>query len=122
MAEKEKLKYGGYVNYPLAPKDVKMIEKLLPMYAGADELLAGVIALCTKGWGLKLEPNEENDGWRVVAYNLDRLTPDDDHVYYVSGESSSLHKAICVIIHKLDQLPRDNFPGFVASKPKGEYR
>ena len=123
MSEKrETLKYGGYLTYPLAPKDIKLIHDLEKHIVTPEDVLNAVVDLARQGFGLRFEPNEDQNGFKIVAYNLYRVTPDDDHVYYVSGESTSLHKAVCVIVHKLNQLKREDFSKFVSSPLRGEYR
>jgi len=118
----ETLKYGGYVNFPLAPADIKKIRSLEAQYVTPEDLLNGAVNLVRSGWGLKFTPGEESDGFKIVAFNLDRVTPDDEHSYYISGESSTFQKALCVIMYKIDSIPKADFPKWVSSKPRGEYR
>lgn len=118
----EKLVYGGYVNYPLAPKDVKNVQKYVDQYSTPDDLLALLLHLCTERWGCKIEGNSEAGQWKAVIYNRVSLTEGDNHAYYISGESDTLLKALVVVRYKLDTLPLNNLSSWVSTKSKSEFR
>lgn len=122
MAIDEKLVYGGYVNFPLPPKDIKGIEKLVAQYVTADDLFSLQNGLCEDGWGFKVEHDLRDSVWKVVVYNLLPTRDGDNHAYYISGESDTLIKAFCVVRYKVDSLKGLDLSTWVSTKPKGEYR
>jgi len=83
----EKLVYGGYVNFPLPPKDIKGIEKLRDQYTTFDDLFSLENGLCEDGYGFKVEHDLEEGVWKVVAYNMFSLREGDNHAYYISRGS-----------------------------------
>jgi len=118
----EKLVYGGYVSFPLAPKDIKAVKALCDQYTTPDDLMSMVMSFGIGSWGLKVEPLQETEGWKAVAYNLVQLNDADNHAYYVSGESDTLLKALCVVKYKLEQIPHNDFSKWVSAPLKGEFR
>jgi len=122
MAQREQVVYGGYVQYPLAPKDIKNITAMLPDFAGAETLFEAFLPLFQSEMGVKIEPSEGLDGFKVVLYNLTRYPDDDNHAYYISGESDSLAKAFVVALYKFQQCSKEGMSKWVSTKPKGEFR
>jgi hypothetical protein len=118
----EKLVYGGYVNFPLPPKDIKGIEKLRDQYTTFDDLFSLINGLCEESWGFKVEHDLRDNVWKVVIYNLLPLREGDGHAYYISGESDTLIKAFCVVRYKADALSGQDLSTWVSNKPKGEFR
>jgi hypothetical protein len=123
MPPVEKLVYGGYVNYPLAPKDIKQVKQLQEAYSTPEELLGLILWFASENFGLKIEPMSEPIGnWKVVIYNLSPVKDGDNHSYYISGESDALVKALCVVRHKLSSLVKAELSSWVAAPQKSEYR
>jgi len=123
MANGEKLVYGGYVNYPLAPKDIKQIKALQETYSTPDSLLSLIQGFAADGYGLKIEPVvAELGAWKVVVYNLTPVKEDDNHTYYISGESTSLCGALCVARHKVSSMIKADLSSWVSAPLKQEYR
>jgi len=118
----EKLVYGGYVSFPLAPKDVKAVKALCDQYTTMDDLFSLIHGFAEDEWGIKIEPLQETGGWKVVVYNLVPTLSGDNHAYYVSGESDTLLKALCVVKYKLEQIPTADFSKWVSAPLKGEFR
>ena len=119
----EKLVYGGYVSYPLAPKDVKNVQKLVDQYTTPDDLLSLLVGFAADKWGVKIEPILTGEGsWKVVVYNLTPVLPEDNHAYYISGESDSLLKALCVVRYKADSMKKAELSSWVSAPSKSEYR
>jgi len=110
------------VSFPLAPKDIKAVKALSEKYTTPDDFVYLLQEFGQESWGLKIEPLQENEGWKVVAYNLLPLSDGDNHVYYVSGESDTLFKAMCVVSYKLEQIPSNDFSKWVSAPLKGEFR
>jgi len=117
----EKMKYGGYVVYPLAPKDVKLVRKLVDETITPDDILSIIHNFCQDEFGVRIEPNEDRTGWKVVVWNLVPVRDLDIHSYYLSGESDSLAKALCVVKYKLGAI-RDDIWNFVSVPSKEEFR
>lgn len=118
------LKYGGYVSYPLAPKDIKNISSRLEKYVTPDDLLSLLLGSARDDYGIKIEPtqDEKGSGWKVVLYNLSPIREGDEHSYYISGESDTLLKALVVATYKRDQVG-GNIADFISTKlPKTEFR
>jgi len=122
MATDEKLVYGGYVNFPLPPKDIKGIQKLVDQYTTADDLFSLINGIAADLYGMKIEHDTKEKVWKVVIYNLTPISEDDNHAYYISGESDTLIKAFCVVRYKSDSLIGQDLSTWVNNKPKGEYR
>lgn len=117
-----KLVYGGYVNFPLAPKDVKNVQKMADEYTTADDLSSLLAYICTEKWGIKIEGDEAAKSWKAVVYNRVSLIEGDNHAYYISGESDTLLKALVVIRYKLEALKGENLATWITNKPKEEFR
>jgi len=119
----DKLVYGGYVSFPLAPKDVKAVQKLVDQYVTPDDLFSLLVGFAADKWGIKIEPILLEEGnWKVVVYNLVSRKEGDNHAYYISGESDTLLKALCVVRHKVDSLVAANLTDWVPVSLKGEFR
>jgi len=117
----EKMKYGGYVSYPLAPKDVKLVRKLVDETITPDDMLSIIHNFCQDEFGVRIEPNEDRSGWKVVVWNMVPVREGDDHSYYLSGESDSLAKALCVVKYKLGTI-RNDIWNFVSVPSREEFR
>jgi len=118
----EKLVYGGYVSFPLAPKDIKAVKALCDQYVTMDDLFSLIHGFSSASWGIKIEPQQEAEGWKVVVYNLMPMKEGDIHAYYISGESDTLLKALCVCKYKTEQIPAGDISKWVSAPIKGEFR
>lgn len=121
MANKDMV-YGGYVNFPLAPKDVKGVQKLVDQYTTFEDMFSLLNNLAEGGFGQKIEHNLKDGIWKVVAYNLMPVKEGDNHTYYISGESDTLIKALCVVRYKVDAMLAANLSEWVKDTPKVEFR
>jgi len=119
---REQLKFGGYVQYPLAPKDVKAIDAMLPDFDNPEKVLTEMLFLSEADMGIKIESQDDHAGFKVVLYNQTPFSDEDDHVYYISGESKTLAKALAAAIYKFRQCSKDGLSKWTSVRPKGEYR
>lgn len=121
MAE-DKMVYGGYVSYPLAPKDVKNVQKMVDQYVTSDDLQSLVTWFPFNSLGLKIEGKPSSDEWKCVAYNLKPVKEGDNHIYYISGESDSLMKCLLVARYKFEQMLSSGIETWVKLKEAAEFR
>lgn len=120
--EQVKLVYGGYISFPLAPKDTKNVQKLLAEYSTPEDTVALLTYLSTERWGCKIEGNSDEKSWKAVVYNRVSLTDGDNHAYYISGESDTLLKCLVVVRYKIDVLPLNELSKWTSTKEKVEFR
>lgn len=118
----EKLVYGGYVNYPLAPKDLKNVQAMVDQYTTNDDYVNLVVWFETVNYGFKLECKPFTKEWRCVSYNLLPVKAGDNHTYYISGESDTPFKALIVTKYKIEAMAKSGLQEWVKSEVKGEFR
>lgn len=118
----EKMVYGGYINFPIPPKDAKNIQKLVDENTHETASLEIIQYLVELSFGLKIEQNQKEGVWKVVIYNTLQMNATDNHIYYISGESDTLVKALCVVRYKWSVLDGQNLAGWVNNKPTSEFR
>lgn len=118
----DKMVYGGYVSYPLAPKDVKNVSKMVDQYTTPDDLQSLLTWFPSNSLGVKIEGKPLSSEWKCVAYNLSPVKPEDNHVYYISGESDTLIKCLIVARYKFEQMLSSGIETWVKEQSKSEFR
>jgi len=118
----QKLVYGGYVSFPLAPKDVKNVQKLVDQYTEDADISVLLSWFATNFYGIKIENKPFTSEWRVVGYNLLPIKPEDNHAYYISGESDTLIKALIVTRYKIEGMISAGLDQWVKDVAKTEFR
>ncbi len=118
----DKLVYGGYVSFPLAPKDIKNVQKMVDQYTTPDDFFSLVAWFAQGRFGFKLECKPGTDEWRCVAYNLSPIKDGDNHTYYISGESDTFLKAVIVTRYKSEGMVNAGLDQWVKDVAKTEFR
>lgn len=117
----DKLVYGGYLYFPLAPKDIKGIVALTEKCITPDDLLEMLRDMVQSGFGLKIEQSSDGERWKCVTYNLTPVEEGDNHSYFLSGESDSLVGALCTIRYKLSEVSKYGYAQFLSEKSKPKF-
>jgi hypothetical protein len=122
LMDEVKMVYGGYVSYPLAPKDVKNVQKMVDQYTTSDDLQSLLTWFSANNLGIKLENKPGTAEWKCVAYNLLAVRDGDNHTYYISGESDTLMKCLIVARYKFEQMISSGIETWVKEQKKSEFR
>lgn len=122
MLQENKLVYGGYVSFPLAPKDVKNVQKMVDQYTSGDDLANLLLWFGQNDFGVKVEVKPTTNEWKCVAYNLLPTKEGDNHVYYISGESDTCIKALIVTRYKVEGMVGSGLDQWVKDVAKSEFR
>lgn len=117
-----KMVYGGYVSFPLAPKDVKNVQKMVDEYTTSDDLQSLLFWFPANSLGIKIEGKPSSSEWKCVAYNLSPVKEGDNHVYYISGESDTLIKCLIVARYKFEQMISSGIETWVKERQLAEFR
>lgn len=118
----DKMIYGGYVSFPLAPKDVKNVQRMVDQYTTADDLQSLLTWFSANNLGIKIENHSGSAEWKCVSYNLVSVKEGDNHIYYISGESDTLMKCLIVARYKYEQMLSSGIETWVKEKQSAEFR
>jgi len=110
------------VSFPLAPQDVKNVQKMVDQYTSPDDLQSLLTWFPANNLGIKIENKPGTPEWKCVAYNLLPVKEGDNHVYYISGESDALMKCLVVARYKFEQMLSSGIETWVKEVKAAEFR